>query len=439
MIELLNKPIAGDNPMGVYLKGDRSVYRALRNAFNAAQAAYRQVSETPDTLLDNDLREKNQICWKALEELTHKTLVDVSKDLEVYCWHVASKLHSSNPLIQLSQALTALQSLVHDGFDELQPILPDDKVTGDTEAEKGAVLAELKLRSFLQLFGQVDGTGLLHVPLVNLELVKGLTYGGFLLAEKTGDLTHLKALMQAATSEQLEHVSAQVEALASITLVIPNLEADLKAFASLYGVQVPSVSPFKRLISDMTRLFKVLTEGTPFNWPGQQLEQNIDASDAEIPLAEGLAPEAQLPLGTSDGADVNVLSRKQALAQLANLAHFFRQTEPHSPLHSLLDRAARWGDMSALELYTEILHEDSQGLAKMSLMTGLESAGYAQGSTPQNTPVLPILPINLAAKTLVPNLTQETTEVAQDTTQNVGEKPLLEGVSETPKIASFTL
>jgi len=295
------------------------------------------------------------------------------------------------------------------------------------------------LRSFLQLFGQVDGTGLLHVPLVNLELVKGLTYGGFLLAEKTGDLTHLKALMQAATSEQLEHVSAQVEALVSITLVIPNLEADLKAFASLYGVQVPSVSPFKRLISDMIRLFKVLTEGTPFNWPGQQLEQNIDASDAEIPLAEGLAPEAQLPLGTSDGADVNVLSRKQALAQLANLAHFFRQTEPHSPLHSLLDRAARWGDMSALELYTEILHEDSQGLAKMSLMTGLESAGYAQGSTPQNTPVLPILPINLAAKTLVPNLTQETTEVAQDTTQNVGEKPLLEGVSETPKIASFTL
>jgi type VI secretion system protein ImpA len=439
MIELLNKPIAGDNPMGVYLKGDRSVYRALRNAFNAAQAAYRQVSETPDTLLDNDLREKNQICWKALEELTHKTLVDVSKDLEVYCWHVASKLHSSNPLIQLSQALTALQSLVHDGFDELQPILPEDKVTGDTEAEKGAVLAELKLRSFLQLFGQVDGTGLLHVPLVNLELVKGLTYGGFLLAEKTGDLTQLKALMQAATGEQPEHVSAQVEALASITLVIPNLEADLKAFASLYGVQVPSVSPFKRLILDMTRLFKVLTEGTPFNWPGQQLEQNIDASDAEIPLAERLVPEAQLPLGTSDGTDVNVLSRKQALAQLANLAHFFRQTEPHSPLHSLLDRAARWGDMSALELYTEILHEDSQGLAKMSLMTGLESAGYAQGSTPQNIPILPTLPINLPAKTLVPNLTQETTEVAQDTAQNVGEKPLLEGVSEAPKIASFTL
>ena len=439
MIELLNKPIAGDNSMGVYLKGDRSAYRALRNAFNAAQAAYRQVSETADTLLDNDLREKNEICWKALEELTCKTLVDVSKDLEVYCWHVASTLHSSNSLVQLSQALTALQSLVHESIDDLQPILPDDKVKGDTEAEKGAEIAELKLRSFLQLFGQVDGTGLLHVPLVNLELVKGLTYGGFLLAEKTGDLSHSKTLMQTVISEQLGRVSAQVEALESIALVIPSLEADLKAFASLYGVQVPSVSHFKRLISDMTRLFKVLTEGTNFNWPGQQLEQNIDGSDVEIPLSERPAPEAQLPLGTSDGADVRVLSRNQALAQLANLAHFFRQTEPHSPLHSLLDRAARWGDMSALELYTEILHEDSQGLAKMSLMTGLESAGYAQQSTPQNNPFVPALPINLPAKTLVPNLTQETNEVAQDTTQNVGEKPLLEGVSEAPKIASFTL
>ena len=78
-------------------------------------------------------------------------------------------------------------------------------------------------------------------------------------------------------------------------------------------------------------------------------------------------------------------------------------------------------------------------LAKMSLMTGLESACYAQQSTTQNSPFVPTLPINLLANTPVPNLTQESTEVTQDITQNVGEKPLLEGVSEAPKIASFTL
>ncbi len=37
----LNIPVAGDAPFGGYLKDDKTTYRGLRNAFNAAQACLR--------------------------------------------------------------------------------------------------------------------------------------------------------------------------------------------------------------------------------------------------------------------------------------------------------------------------------------------------------------------------------------------------------------
>ena len=46
-IEQLLAPIAGDNPAGIYLKDDRSVYRPLRNSYNVAQTSLRKLTNNP--------------------------------------------------------------------------------------------------------------------------------------------------------------------------------------------------------------------------------------------------------------------------------------------------------------------------------------------------------------------------------------------------------
>lgn len=62
---------------------------------------------------------------------------------------------------------------------------------------------------------------------------------------------------------------------------------------------------------------------------------------------------------------------------IAQLAKYFRQSEPHSPICLLLDRAVRWGNLSAAQLYSEILTDGSVGMSQMALMTGLESQGFS--------------------------------------------------------------
>jgi type VI secretion system protein ImpA len=48
-------------------------------------------------------------------------------------------------------------------------------------------------------------------------------------------------------------------------------------------------------------------------------------------------------------------SRQDALRRLAEVADFFRQTEPHSPLPHLIDRAVRWAGMSFEELLLDVM------------------------------------------------------------------------------------
>jgi type VI secretion system protein ImpA len=48
-------------------------------------------------------------------------------------------------------------------------------------------------------------------------------------------------------------------------------------------------------------------------------------------------------------------SRQDALRRLAEVADFFRQTEPHSPLPHLIDRAVRWASMSFEELLLDVM------------------------------------------------------------------------------------
>jgi len=58
---------------------------------------------------------------------------------------------------------------------------------------------------------------------------------------------------------------------------------------------------------------------------------------------DGIASSESLPLPerTSGG----LRNRQEALVQLRRIAEFFRQTEPHSPVAYLADKAAAWGDM----------------------------------------------------------------------------------------------
>ncbi len=71
-----------------------------------------------------------------------------------------------------------------------------------------------------------------------------------------------------------------------------------------------------------------------------------------------------------------MLNRAQALGQLRAVAAFFRETEPHSPVAYLADRAARWGEMPLHEWLRTVM-KDGAGLQQLEELLGVSDDGGA--------------------------------------------------------------
>ncbi|MDX8355169.1 ImpA family type VI secretion system protein [Cognatiyoonia sp. IB215182] len=375
----LEEPIPGDLPFGIYLKGDRATYRGLRNLFNASQAAWRSYSETPESLQNEELEGANTTAWMALSEACEKCLIETSKDLEILSWFVAAQLHGARPLPKTAEAMAVLTNLVEKSVADMQPAPPPEKLKADTDEGRAAEIAELRLRPFIQLFGEVEGSGLLNAPITNLPLLGEVTYGRAISAEKDGAMDPLRAEAAEVIGAQAETFTQLVEALQELEKLIPRLDAAVKTYANAHGQTPPLIGYGTRLVSDVLRVCQLLVEGLGFPWPGEEEEAAAETEDDGEAGADD-APTGGAPVRKGGGGfslNADVGNRHEALMAIAQLAKYFRQTEPHSPICLLLDRAVRWGNLSAAELYREILTEGSVGMSQMALMTGLESQGFS--------------------------------------------------------------
>ena len=75
-------------------------------------------------------------------------------------------------------------------------------------------------------------------------------------------------------------------------------------------------------------------------------------------------------------------TRSEALQQLREVAAFFRQTEPHSPVAYLAEKAVKWGDMPLHQWLQEVV-KDSGTMGHLNELLGLpgadpEGAGHAR-------------------------------------------------------------
>jgi type VI secretion system protein ImpA len=63
-------------------------------------------------------------------------------------------------------------------------------------------------------------------------------------------------------------------------------------------------------------------------------------------------------------------SRTQALAQLREVAEFFRRTEPHSPVAYLAEKAAHWGEQP-LHVWLRSVVKDDASFAHIQELLGV--------------------------------------------------------------------
>jgi type VI secretion system protein ImpA len=125
----------------------------------------------------------------------------------------------------------------------------------------------------------------------------------------------------------------------------------------------PALSNVSKALDDCIgvaqRMFEECGGAPP---PSEAPTQTPDVSDAQVGRE---SPESSAPSGSPRAyAAGPVASRAEAVRQLREVARYFRETEPHSPVAHLVERAAKWAEMP-LEHWLKTVIKDEATLKNL--------------------------------------------------------------------------
>jgi type VI secretion system protein ImpA len=128
--------------------------------------------------------------------------------------------------------------------------------------------------------------------------------------------------------------------------------------------EAPSQKELRRSLEEMTSLVKRLER--------EKRPPELAAPDEESAMVGAHAA----PNGRASGFGLPVISgsiqtRQEALRRLAEVAEYFRHTEPHSPVSYLVQRAIKWGNMP-LDVWLEDVVKEANVLGQLRETLGIK-------------------------------------------------------------------
>lgn len=392
--ELLT-PINEASACGVYLKADRGAFRPLRNEFNVAQTSLRKLSQNPSSEEIEQLQEENLQNWNVLSESLMNNFRHVTRDIELIAWFIASQVVLDNSLDSTANSLNWLADLIEQNWDELNPVLPTVKLKSDSESGQQAEQADAKVKAFFQLAGESEESTLLYAPLLLLPLIGDVSFFDYQSAERKGEVSQLKQQVSSMVAHERSAIQNKLENSARCLEQIERLGNVVRLKAQAAGVQAANLTFLKTLFTKFDNALQQLSgmKVTP-KTESPVAEQKTEATTVEsvqpAPTAEAamvntmanavvntVPAEQGTPLTLSAGnlsqiAQANNMNRDLAFHLLREVSDFFRQSEPHSPVSFLLEKAIRWGYMSLPELLQEMMAEqDGDNLSNIFNAAGL--------------------------------------------------------------------
>lgn len=341
-------PLPGEVPQGADLREDfsaQSPYFRLRDARSEARDAEKAADR------GEEARDPMPL-WRTVRDVGMKCLAETSKDLEVAAWTTEALLRLSG-LRGLTAGARLIEGLATAYWDGVYP-LPDDYGM------------ETRVAPITGLNGR-DGPGSLIQPLYKLVLFA--RPDGTPVALYQWQQSEQLSTLDAARREQRLAAGAvpfdtlDKEARAAGTAVFTALLADATAAREAWqamaaalderaGADGPSTTQVRDLLDTIVEVagrFVPSSGGTTAAAVGAAAPGGVTAA-AGGAGAGGIAPVA---------AAGQLASREQALRALVDIARFFRETEPHSPLSYTLEEAARRGRLNWPDLLAEIVEDEA--------------------------------------------------------------------------------
>ncbi len=373
-VEALLAPISGEKPAGENLQ-----YQGLHDEVREARRA-------EDTLEQGDWKRDSKVAdWHQVETLTTEALANRTKDLQVCAWlgEAVVKLYG---FVGLRDGLRVMRGLHERFWENVYPEIDD----GDLDARANSlswmdqqVAEALKEVSLTKSAGGTSYT--LHhwndskqfmIP----ENVDSLEYEE---KQRVAALRTHAAEEGKVTGEDWRNAkNATPRAFYEDVYALVNqswdeFEALNRVIDEKFGHDAPGLNALKKTLDDLRTLLgqivkeKRILEPDP-NGPGGAGGVS-SAAAAHGGTTDGAGDSSNSAAGRASlGASGPVRTRQEALLRLAEVADYFRKTEPHSPVSYLVQRAIQWGNMP-LETWLENVIKDSGVLDNLRETLGINN------------------------------------------------------------------
>ena len=375
-------PLSEVSPAGEYLKGNRTLYRPLRNAYNIAQTSLQKLSLNPDPEELDDLVVSNKENWLQLQSLLLEVLKDSAHDLEMMVWLAMTQLFTDKPYTQLAIVVQLIDRSLQVFGEHIQPYLPTEKLRSSDQEEAAKERSELQSRPLKLLFGESEDSCQIAIPLHMLPLVADIDFSSYQREE--GNRNSLKESVRSVIATEKDEVVERINGIQDVLDALDALDETLEMHFKTVAMVAPGSRFFRQALESNLQALQELTDGLIVPWPPDIRKAVLEQSQSGITNS----PDQEAVLdtemsGSRSDCQNNTLqpepepefshsfNRDQAFHQLRLLSDFFQKTEPQSPVSYLLEKAIRWGYTPLPELMRELLQGNDNTLNRITELTGM--------------------------------------------------------------------
>ncbi|CQD41589.1 type VI secretion system protein TssA [Yersinia mollaretii] len=284
--------------------------------------------------------------WLKVIRLSEALLSRQSKDFQVACWltEALTRQYGTDGLLTGLRFLNQfIQRYWHSGW----PALDDD----------GERIRQGKMDWLDRQLSQI----LTQLPLL------GQTESSAEYWQKVLAFEHQVAMDSEQRNVLLQSGDYSMESFNRWALTVPSMQ--LSDVMDVLGHCLIELIKLTQCYVDL----QTHTDSQPFNTTYQTIDELDEflkrIGDRIMPNYEEIMSLNVLNQGTEkpelsaehllSDAKKQEMSRDLAISQMLTIAHFFRQSEPSSPVPFLMERAARWAGMTLTEWLEEMLRDDS--------------------------------------------------------------------------------
>jgi type VI secretion system protein ImpA len=352
--ESLLAPIGDDVPTGLDSRTDPAIdspYRAIKTARSDARNEEAASVWTDDT---GGRSSGPPDQWRIVLDRGQELLSKVAKDSEVGAW-VLEALVRYHGFAGLRDGLRLCRELVDRYWDGLHPAPGEDEDEDDVDSRivalaslngferAGALVDSIKVVPIVAGEHDVDMGAAAYTFAVTLETMSDPAERAHRIANGAAPLSLFK---EAATATSDPILLAELDDLAEAAQELTALDALLNEKCG--AVKAPSMKYLREAIDEVTRAILSLAGDRPA----------IRARSGELaPEGECASPGEEGASGPG-GRSGPISSRDDAFRRIAEVAEFFRRTEPHSVLGWQLDECVRWGKMSLPDLLRDLIPDE---------------------------------------------------------------------------------